>query len=339
MTVLTATEVSKTLGISTRMLRYYEKSGLIESTRKDDYAYRCYDEWAVRRLQLILMLRKLRVPLKVISEILSDQDRQQVCDLLRERLSETETEIAALETIRTILQSLISRLDQGLTAQIQNRLLDDAAMMEIAKALTPVKLPLKETRINRDDLEKAEDLFTGDLRVRIVILPPATVASYHYIGENAEEIAIDRMAQFVGDSALYRHKPDARMFGFNHPEPGTGFEVYVTVPEELELPPPFTKKVMPGGIYAALTIDPPNFFEWELIMKWLEKNDRWETNYAPEGDEIMSGCYEEHLNWVYSCNPGYSGGIEEKIDLLLPIKRKSQQHREDSNESAGANQP
>ena len=325
MTVLTSTEVSKALGISTRMLRYYEKTGLIEPTRKDDYAYRCYDEWAVRRLQLILMLRKLRLPLKVISEILSDQNQQQACDLLRERLSETENEIAALETIRTILQGLISRLDQGLKARIQTRLLDDTSVMEIAKSLTPVKLPLKEAQPNMADLKKTEELFTGDLRVRIVILPPAAVASYHYIGESAEEIAIDRMGQFVRGSELYRNKPDARMFGFNHPEPGTGFEVYVTVPENMEISPPLTKKVMPGGIYAALTIDPPNFFEWKLIMKWLEKNDRWETNYAPEGDEIMSGCYEEHLNWVYSCDPGRPGGIEEKIDLLLPIKRKKQQ--------------
>ncbi|MDE7417036.1 MAG: MerR family DNA-binding transcriptional regulator [Lachnospiraceae bacterium] len=32
-------EVSSTFQILTRMLRYYEKSGLIESTRKEGYAY------------------------------------------------------------------------------------------------------------------------------------------------------------------------------------------------------------------------------------------------------------------------------------------------------------
>ena len=322
MPVLTATEVSKALDISTRMLRYYERAGLIKSTRREDYAYRCYDEWAVQRLQQIVMLRKLRIPLKVIGELLSDENQQQVCELLRERLSETETEISALETIRTILQSLVSRLDQNLRARTQTKLLDDATVIEIAESLVPVKLPLKRAQPDMADLERAEDLFTGDLRVRIVILPPAVVASYHYIGENAEEIAIGRMGQFVQESNLYQRKPDSRMFGFNHPEPGTGFEVYVTVPENMKLTPPFTKKIMPGGIYAALTIDPPNFFEWELIMKWLERSNRWETNYAPEGEEIMSGCYEEHLNWVYSRDLAGSDPIEEKIDLLLPIKRK-----------------
>jgi len=39
--------VSKSLGISSRMLRYYEKIGLIESGRMEDYAYRVYDEAAI----------------------------------------------------------------------------------------------------------------------------------------------------------------------------------------------------------------------------------------------------------------------------------------------------
>lgn len=324
MTVLTATEVSKALGISTRMLRYYEKAGLIESTRREDYTYRCYDESAVTRLQQILMLRKLRLPLKTIGEILADENQQQACTLLRARLDETENEIAALETIRVILQQLVSRLDRSLEARTRARLLDDVTVMEIARSLAPVKLPLKEPQPDPANLEKAEELFTGDLRVRIVILPPAAVASYHYIGENAEETVITRMGQFVRETGLYQHKPDARMFGFNHPEPGTGFEVYVTVPEDMKVAPPFTKKRMPGGIYAALTIEPPNFFEWELIMKWLDKNLRWETNYAPEGEEIMRGCYEEHLNWVYACGLDHPGDMDEKIDLLLPIKRKGE---------------
>ena len=46
--MLTVSTVSKNLGISSRMLRYYEQVGLIESQRMDDYAYRAYDEDAIR---------------------------------------------------------------------------------------------------------------------------------------------------------------------------------------------------------------------------------------------------------------------------------------------------
>lgn len=65
----TISTVSKNLGISSRMLRYYEQIGLIESQRVEDYVYRVYDEEAIRRLRRIIILRKLRVPVKQIREI------------------------------------------------------------------------------------------------------------------------------------------------------------------------------------------------------------------------------------------------------------------------------
>lgn len=328
MQALTATEVSKTLGISTRMLRYYEKEGLITSVRKKDYAYRCYDESAVKRLQQIVVLRKLRIPLKQIAVILSEGDRQQIYEIMLERLNEVNDEISALEMLRDVLQQFVSRIDEGIRTRTQEKLLDDMTIMEIANMLVLPKSSLKENKMDMNNLDKAEEVLSGDLRVRIVVLPSMTVASYHFIGENAEEIASDVVSKFVQESKLYEVKPDSRMFGFNHPEPSPdrpyGFEVYVTIPDDMEVHAPLIKKKMEGGIYAGITIDYPNFHEWELIMKWLQDNDKWEKNYAPEGDEIMCGCYEEHLNWVHSSHYGWpDDGLNEKIDLLLPIKRKT----------------
>lgn len=67
---LTISQVSKIYDIMPRMLRRYEKLGLIQPLRKEDYAYRLYDENAVRRLQQIIILRKLSIPLKQIALIL-----------------------------------------------------------------------------------------------------------------------------------------------------------------------------------------------------------------------------------------------------------------------------
>ena len=53
------TELSGRYGISARTLRYYEDMGLIVSTRNDEYAYRLYDESSVKRLEQILILRRL----------------------------------------------------------------------------------------------------------------------------------------------------------------------------------------------------------------------------------------------------------------------------------------
>jgi len=50
-------DVSAKYDISARTLRYYEDMSLINSTRSDDYAYRMYDDDAVKRLEQILILR------------------------------------------------------------------------------------------------------------------------------------------------------------------------------------------------------------------------------------------------------------------------------------------
>ena len=64
-------DVSVKYDISARTLRYYEDMGLMNSTRSDDYAYRMYDESAVRKLEQILILRKLNISIKDIQRIFS----------------------------------------------------------------------------------------------------------------------------------------------------------------------------------------------------------------------------------------------------------------------------
>ena len=52
---LTVSQISRELGLSTRMLRYYEKIGLVQSQRKEGYAYRIYYEESVARLRQIVV--------------------------------------------------------------------------------------------------------------------------------------------------------------------------------------------------------------------------------------------------------------------------------------------
>lgn len=70
MELMTISKVSKSFGISTRTLRYYEQIGLIQSDKLDDYMYRVYSPETVTRLNQIIILRKLRIPLKNIADIL-----------------------------------------------------------------------------------------------------------------------------------------------------------------------------------------------------------------------------------------------------------------------------
>ena len=320
--LMTVTQVSRALGVSARMLRHYEKMGLIASSHVEDYAYRVYDPQAVAHLVQILVLRKLRIPLKDIALILREQNPSLRQAVFRQHIAQLDQETAALMAIRGILTRLVEHSgDPGY--------LTNPELLSLTDALMPPKTTLKEegtmTEMNN---EKNTPVLTEKLNVRILHLPPMTVASYHHIGADPEEVVGDRMSRFVQESKLYEAKPDARMFGFNHPNPGIledgthGYEDWVTIPEDFPLPEDFTRKQFPGGLYAALTIRFPEFQYWWELNKWVEASEEFDIDWR--GDEnTMGGCLEEHLNWVRSAHLNWpEDGVDGQIDLLFPVKRK-----------------
>lgn len=63
-------EIAKLAGTTSRTLRHYGAIGLLEPTRVAPNGYRHYDERALVRLQRILLLRDLGLPLPQIAEVL-----------------------------------------------------------------------------------------------------------------------------------------------------------------------------------------------------------------------------------------------------------------------------
>lgn len=329
---MTVSQVSRNFGVSTRMLRYYEQNGLISSKRREDYAYRIYDESAVRRLRQILLLRKLQIPLKQIGIILNSADRSETVSILIDKIKELEEEISSLKIIRDILSEIVSKSESGI-----NQLLDDK-LFSAVQGLSPSKNLLKENKLMSEEqknkleqLEKANETVEKITdNVRIIRLPPFTVASNHYIGREPEEVVDKPVDKFIRESGLYNIKPDARFFGFNHPNPGVldegihGYEVWVTVPDDMEIPEPLVKKRFSGGLYAVMTIRFPDFYRWGDLIKWAENSEVYEPDYSPLGEEIMGGCLEEHLNWVYASHNNWrdTEDIPGQLDLMLPIKKR-----------------
>lgn len=317
-------EVSKKYAISTRMLRHYEKVGLIESMHREDYAYRIYDECAIRRLQQIVILRKLQIPLKQI-QIILDGDISQAIDILEKHIEEMDSSISVMQRMRQALLSLVEQLQQSSQETFYLQLVNNNTVLEITNELPLSKHQLKEEIV----MSEAKEMVKKEDNVRMVLLPPCTVAAYQYIGENPEEKVGDVMDEFIRTNKLYEKKPDARLFGFNHPDPEEGNPVYgyedwVTIPDDMEVPEPLVKKHFNGGLYAAYTIKFPDFFEWKFLTEWVEKSELYEANFSLREEKNMGGCLEEHLNWVYSSHMGWpENGIDGKLDLLLPVKQKN----------------
>lgn len=79
-------DVSLKYNISARTLRYYEDMGLITSIRSDDYAYRLYDYANLKRLEQILILRKLNIGIKDIQRIFNSTGSEVVLEVLGKKL-------------------------------------------------------------------------------------------------------------------------------------------------------------------------------------------------------------------------------------------------------------
>jgi len=327
MELMTISEISKNFKISTRTLRYYEQIGLLKSTKKEGYAYRAYDEESILRLQQIIILRKLHIPLKQIANILDDENAITAMEIFKKNVNELTDKINSLSTIKEILNRLIEELEKRQDIQIHLDLLSNDSILNVINSLSLSNFDFKEEK-SMEELNKATKNLETIKNVRIIHLPPSTVAASHYIGENPEENAGKQLEKFLKESHLYEIKPDARVFGFNNPCPSNngaiyGYELWVTIPDDMDVPKPFEKKHFNGGLYAAHMITLGNFHEWEWLYNWVNiDNPKYEANTIDDNGKVMGGLLEEHLNYVYHSNLNWPESDEHQLDLLFPIKLK-----------------
>ena len=329
MELKTIRQVSQDYGISRQMLCYYEKIGLLNSTRKDDYAYRVYDESAIVKLRQIIILRKLRVPVKQIRMIFDNNDATNVIAVFERNIRELDEEITALSTVKSILGRLTQELREKANVCLQLDLLGDSSVFALASSISLSKNTLQE-EIKMSDLNKANEslnkLKDGD--VRIVHVPPMTVAAYRAAGEFEWGVgpeATSKIEQFVKETCLLKTKPDARGMGFDCSEANlqirigvtpTAYEAWVSIPSDMEVKTPLTKKTFEGGLYAAHVLREWNFQrDWHLLVDWVNESEKYE--YAKG-----CPCFEEMLNYFNLLKNGAKMD-DTQIDLLLPIKLRA----------------
>jgi len=298
------------------MLRYYEQAGLIQSIRNDENAYRFYDETALKQLNSIIILRKLRVSVKQIKEILDNQNAQTAVAIFERNISELDEEITSLATIKSILARFVEELraQTGMTLQLD--LLNAANSISFSKNL------IKE-KVSMEDLNKASEKYPKLTNVRIVYLPPAVIAVTKSFTVNHEWDAYAEIAKFAEENDLLKIKPDARTFGFNMSSNGVaGYEAWATIPDDMEVPAPFEKRNFNGGLYAchARAFKDLNMDECKFIHEWVRNSEEFDyDNREPIG---MYGTIEEQYKlspYVFN-NPNIGGLLH--IDFLIPIKPK-----------------
>jgi DNA-binding transcriptional MerR regulator len=335
MELQTIGQVSKDYGISARMLRYYEQVGLIESLRKDDYAYRVYDENAVIRLRQIIILRKLRVPVKQIISILNNSDAVQIVEIFRQNINQLDNEITALSTVKSILTRFAEEINEK--ADVNLKLFGDETVFNIINSLSFSDNLIKETKedLTMKELNKANEALNKleDKDIRIVYLPPMTVAAAYALGEGCEGKALDMISKFTNESGLLKIKPDARSFGFDCSGGAAGigenshiYEVWVSVPDDMEIPSPLVKRDFSSGLYAAHVLRAWDFSDWRWLKEWVNASDKYDNDWGSprwvSPETVFGQGFEETLNFYNYVQLHNSEMSHLQLDLLFPIKEK-----------------
>ncbi len=133
----TVKQLAGMAGVSARTLRWYDRIGLLHPERDPANGYRIYDREAALRLQQIMLLRELEIPLDEIRQVLDDPGFDLLTALVRRRLAlqpRQERIGALLQTVDRTIQFLKGKITmegkqlfQGFSDEKQEKYQKEAA--------------------------------------------------------------------------------------------------------------------------------------------------------------------------------------------------------------------
>ncbi|MFJ5763858.1 MerR family transcriptional regulator [Lysinibacillus sp. NPDC093210] len=121
----TTGEVSKQRNISNRTLRYYDQVNLLTPSFKDDNGRRYYSEKDLFRLEKIIILKSLSLPLDTIRDLLDKLSYKQILishhNYLQEQLSKLQTSISNTTSLINMID-----LDESLSWEHVTELVENS---------------------------------------------------------------------------------------------------------------------------------------------------------------------------------------------------------------------
>ncbi len=316
-------DVSSKYDITARTLRYYEDMGLLTSTRTDDYAYRMYDENAIRRLEQILILRKLNISIKDIQRVFHTSSSEVVLEVLGKKVHSIDDEVALLHELKEIVLEFIRDIEQvNFSDNTDIKLLYNKAK-EIETQLISIDYIGKPSNISRliEITDKLDKKIPDIMVVRIPEFRAVTVGDHSWRDMFKSDGYMYQLWQYVH---LYKNVI-FDCFDFLLTKNGKA-EWICAVKEGVtnEEVSPFTLFDFQGGLYAmAVSIDEDN----ESLYKVEDKVRRWieNTNFELDKDRYvmfnMPYLYEDGRDIV---NRDIEKGLGYKqMQRYFPIKLKN----------------
>ena len=276
--------VSEQLAITTRTLRHWEAKGLFYSERDPQSGWRMYNNEALQKIRLTILLRELDIPLKLVKVILDSADPQIASKIIMNQINKLNAENVVIIKRKTLLSKYLSILSSMEPPSDASEYLVN---MEKTLALQIIS---KNNMIEQwEDIIMANDTITSGA-LRIVSLPAMRVAVCNVISALPEEEALKKVLDWAESENLMG---TARIFGFNttaYSKASTeyGWAACVTVPEQVVLPEYLEEKRLTGGLYASLNSTNEVYDSWQTLTRLLKENNE----YVVDESRL---CLEEHI--------------------------------------------
>ena len=327
MELQTINQVSKALGISGQMLRYYERNGLITSQRKEDYSYRVYDSENIRRIQHIIILRKLQIPVKQIAVILNSTNAVAATEIFKENILSLDKEIVALEVIKSALDIFVSQIEKLAPMQFNLNFLNDETVKNLTQSLCLTQKNIKEFPIMKN-LNQASEYLTSktEKNVMVIRLPKCNIVTSGWQWESDifhvkggfndwvwENQHLHKEVFFGASTFWFNKKPDY------HGEQ-TCYNVTVSDTVTQEDVTPYKLINFEGGLYAALqgTGEAVNSF-YPYILKWLEG-----ASFEPDYERFCLAQDIYHAHNIFQSSETRELLGDHQMMLSVPIKPRVQ---------------
>lgn len=186
-------DFSKLSNTSTRMLRHYEKMGLLRVERTDNNNYRNYAPEELKRVANIKLLQTLGFPLYSIKEILSAKTTEEMSIYFEKQKKNLEMALEKVQTQKKLLES------------ITETLVDDTRYLDYHISLKEIPerhvMSLRQVVSTYEEEQNLWQKLSHEFVQQEVVLanPPLGISLYHNDSYQEENIDIEIQSSIIGE--------------------------------------------------------------------------------------------------------------------------------------------
>jgi DNA-binding transcriptional MerR regulator len=312
MNLIKITDLTQQLGLTSRSLRYYEQTGLIQSVRLQFAKYRFYDEENVERLRQIIVLRKMQIPIKDIIRIYESEDMSIVVQTFVDRMDAIDGEISALSEMKRLTNEFLqTMLKHGIKKISALPLLYDE-MDKHLNLQNQVPGDAQKKAVSFAELVTLSEKLDKPLSISIIDLTPMRVIS-SYLKADPQTTDREGFSRYAQTAGFTRSKQNHHeRFEF---QTDMGDVEIRRVPDDFINNSEYVDYLFSGGLFAAANVylDEDLGERFRSLIKGFDDNPYYQIDYSGDGSLRHAAMLENVIS---------PDDQRELVLLLVPVKKR-----------------